>query len=539
MSDHGKYGMPTKKKGHGVKGYWIYGEGYYEQDGGEQPKPEPSYGEKPQVPDGMMKFCRLFPDLEKFRPTREDLEPLGLAMADFDEPNPVDNPPDSPIPAGFTYFGQFVDHDISRTPDNQDPEITIPTIDPDTLPTVRTPALDLDALYGEGPGAATFYQPDGVHLTVGTADEESFGNAPELPNDLPRVESKDKVPMTANIGDNRNDENLAVAQTHLAMIKFHNKVVDDNGQPNDFEGARRVVRQHYQSVVWHDFVSRLVDPAIFAKIEKNGREWFIPDGLANRDDLCMPVEFSVAAYRIGHTMVRNAYEWNRVFNSAGPNATLLLLFQFSEGSGNLSPNPEGAGNPRLPANWVADWRLLHDLAAVDPTLMNPNFNMNLARPLNTRLAAGLGDLVEFRRLGVEDALRNLAVRNLIRGAQLGLATGQDVAAKIGVPVLTPAELTSGPHGQIIGDKGFDTRTPLWFYVLKEAEVQHGGQHLGDVGSTIVAETFHGLLDHSEDSIFHETNWAPSLPSASSDKFTMADLLIYVDDINPLGENLTS
>ena len=183
--------------------------------------------------------------------------------------------------------------------------------------------------------------------------------------------------------------------------------------------------------------------------------------------------------------------------------------------------------------------MLHDLAAVDPSLTNPNFDMNLARPLNTRLAAGLGDLVEFQRQNVEAALRNLAVRNLIRGAQLGLATGQDVAAKIGVPALTPAELTSGPHGQIVSDKGFDTQTPLWFYVLKEAEVQHGGQHLGDVGSTIVAETFHGLIAHSEDSIFDVPGWTPSLPAAQGGKFTMADLLIYVDDINPLGDSLTS
>ena len=539
MSDYGKYGVPPKKKGHGAKGYWIVGEGYYEQDGGEQPMPEPSYGKMPPVvePVGQMKFCRMFPDLEKFQPTRDELEPLGIAMA----ASPADNPPDSPIPAGFTYFGQFVDHDISRTPDQASTEITNPDAgDPGDLKNVRTASLDLDSLYGEGPDKAPFYEDDGVHLRIGTADASDFGQAPELPNDLPRFAVDGQVPRKADIGDNRNDENLAVAQTHLAMLKFHNKVVDDKTQPNDFEGARKVVRQHYQSIVWDDFVSRLVDPAIHQKVWKDGRQWYIPKGVDEPADLCMPVEFSVAAYRIGHTMVRNSYEWNRVFRTggrAGP-GTLTLLFQFSELSGNLSPDPDGEGFERLPANWVADWRRLHDLGAVDPALAHDD--LNFARPLNTVLATALGDLVEFQKQGIpEAALRNLAVRNLLRGAQLGLATGQDVAAKIGATALTPAELTSGPHGSIVGDMGFDSRTPLWFYVLKEAEVQHGGKHLGDVGSTIVAETFHGLIAHSEDSIFQETDWKPSLPSVNPDKFTMADMLVYVDDINPLGDGLTS
>ncbi|MEM8950798.1 MAG: heme peroxidase family protein, partial [Pseudomonadota bacterium] len=478
------------------------------------------------------------PDLEKFQPTREDLEPLGTAMADISElPNPVDNPPDSAIPAGFTYFGQFVDHDISLT---DGLPLDSGTTAPGSVDNVRTASLDLDSLYGKGPDdpEVTFYEDDGVHLKIGTADPVPPHAAPELPNDLPRVPVNGQVPMRADIGDHRNDENLAVAQTHLSLLKFHNKVVDDASQPSDFESARKVVRQHYQSIVWDDFVSRLVDPAIFQKVKNEGRKWYIPDGVDDPTDLCMPVEFSVAAYRLGHTMVRNTYEWNRVFSTGSPflpKATLINLFQFSEVSGNLSPSsPNGDGFPRLPANWPVDWRRMHDLGAADP--VHSHDQLNFARPLNTVLAAKLGDLEEFRSVP-EVALRNLAVRNLLRGAQLGLATGQDIAAKIGATVLSQAELTSGPHGGIVSDKGFDTRTPLWFYVLKEAEVQQGGQRLGDVGSTIVAETFHGLIAHSEDSIFDEPGWTPSLkPGANS--YTMADMLIYVDDINPLGENPT-
>ena len=542
MSDYGKYGMPPKKRGHGAKGYWIVGEGYYAQNGDDQPMAEPSYGKMPGEvpPESTMKFCRLFPDLEPFRPERPDLEALGGTMADADKiQNAPDLPPDSSTPAGFTYFGQFVDHDISRTEglelDDPAPELVGDVV------MGRTASLDLDSLYGKGPddSKVTFYEDDGIHFKIGTADATPVqaGDAPELPNDLPRKpreENDDLTELPANIGDHRNDENLAVAQTHLAFLKFHNKVVDDKA-PNNFEAARKIVRQHYQSVVLHDFVKRLVHPTVYEKVMKDGRDWYMPGGADKPGELCMPVEFSVAAYRLGHTMVRNNYEWNRVFSTGGhfASGTLVNLFQFSELSGNFTPNVtkgNPGGSPRLPANWVADWTRLYDFSDVDG--VDSNAQLNFARPLNTVLAEKLADLEEFRSIP-EVALKHLAIRNLLRGSQLGLPTGQDIAAALGVHALTPAEVASGPHSGVIANHGFDTQTPLWYYILKEAEADHGGEHLGQVGSVIVMETFHGLVEGSEDSILKEANWAPSLkPGASS--YTMADLLAYVGDLNPLG-----
>lgn len=298
------------------------------------------------------------------------------------------------------------------------------------------------------------------------------------------------------------------------------------------------MRQHYQSIVLHDFVKRLVDPSVYEAVMTKGRQWYMPDGAYGPGELCMPIEFSVAAYRLGHTMVRNTYEWNRVFRTTGLTerpATLVNLFQFSEVSGNLTPaSPNGPGAPRLPANWVANWLLLHDFSTVDGIASDAQ--LNFARPLNTVLAEKLADLEEFQGVP-EAALRHLAVRNLLRGSQLGLPTGQDIAATIGADALTPAEVASGPHGDVITSNGFDVSTPLWYYILKEAEVDHGGQHLGQVGSTIVMETFHGLIEGSHDSILKEVNWKPSL-KPGADKFNMADMLAYVDDLNPLGD-LTS
>jgi Animal haem peroxidase len=520
-----KYDTPRKPSGHGSKGYWVVGEGYYKQDRPE-PVPEPDEPGQPMV----MRFCRMFPDLKQSpgeKPEREALEALGETMSDPDD----DPSSDANIPAGMTYLGQFIDHDISRTPGDGTDLATVDDLDRTTLPNERTPALDLDSVYGAGPGNADFFDDDGMHLKIGQTVPVQSDGAPQLPNDLPRRPESDpgKTARKAAIADHRNDENLAMAQTHLAFLKFHNKVVD-NEAPANFEAARRIVRQHYQSVVWHDFVPRLVDPAVYQDVHDNGRQWFMPGKAAARSDLCMPVEFSVAAYRLGHSMVRNTYEWNRVFSTSGPRgiATLKQLFDFSELSGDFG----GFGAPTLPANWIVDWTRLHDFS--DVAGVNNHPSSNKTRLIDTRLALLLEDLPEFQNVA-DAALRMLSVRNLLRGAQLSLPTGQAVAEHIGVSALTPDQVKSGPHEAVITQHGFHVATPLWYYILKEAEVQQGGQRLGEVGSRIVVETFHGLVEGSQDSIFVETNWQPSLTSTSPDRFTMADLLAYTDDLNPLGD----
>ena len=160
--------------------------------------------------------------------------------------------------------------------------------------------------------------------------------------------------------------------------------------------------------------------------------------------------------------------------------------------------------------------------------------LNVTRQLDTKLAAGLSSLPEFAN-AEQEHLKSLAVRNLLRGRLVGLPTGQAVAGKLGVPALTPAEVASGPESAVVLAEGFDTKTPLWFYILKEAELKQGGLRLGDVGSRLVAETFHGLVEGSDHSILKETDWKPTLPAQNPDRFTMNDLLLFVDDVNPLGD----
>jgi hypothetical protein len=475
------------------------------------------------------RFCRLFPDLDHFTPADDGLIALGQALVDPFAPGSGD----SEIPAGFTYLGQFVDHDITF---DRTEGIPAGSLDPAEIEQGRSPALELDSLYGRGPEKSSeLYEADKAHFRVGTTTGRPlFGVTDTFPNDLPRRPASDPTnPKQAIIGDPRNDENLIVAQTHLAFLKFHNKVVDQLAASGTaagslFAAARHIVVQHYQSIVLHDFVPRLVDPAVLEDVLENGRTVFFPEGAPTGTYLCMPVEFSVAAYRLGHSMIRGAYQWNKVFSSAGIAGfipQLPLFFEFSKLSGDIG------GEPTVPSDWIADWRRMYDFNETGGTT---HTELNFTRQIDTRMANALQNLPEFAT-AEQEHLKFLAARNLLRGRLVGLPTGQDVAGKLGVTALTAAEVSSGPHSALITAQGFDTKTPLWFYILKEAEVKHGGQHLGDVGSRLVAEVFHALVEGSDCSILKETDWKPSLSSHDPARFTMNDMLLFVDDLNPIGD----
>jgi len=474
---------------------------------------------------GPGRFGKMFPGLSPFRPPDEGLIALGNGMREAQPTEPGLDDPDTP--AGFTYLGQFIDHDITRDPTQGLPPLDL---DPAALENARTPNLDLDCLYLNGPAVnPELYEPgvdpDRAVFRVGTTIESSGGIAPNsptidpLPNDLPRQSDKKAI-----IGDDRNDENLLVAQTHLAFLKFHNKVMETLPQGDDggsdatpFDKARRLVTWHYQWIVLNDFLPEIIDPDVLDDVRRNGRRFYQFTGRP-----FMPIEFSVAAYRLGHSMVREVYNHNRAFADrlvepdAFTPATLFLLFQFT-GSGGL------AGQAALPSNWVIDWRRFYELD--DPDLLN------LTRRLDTKLIPQLHSLPGMPP-GQPEA--SLAVRNLLRGSRVGLPTGQDVAQAVGATALMPDQIADGDDGAILRQHGFDQQTPLWYYVLKEAEVQGQDKRLGEVGSRIVAEVFVGLLEGDENSFLsRQPDWEPTLPSATPGDFKMVDHLRFVDDINPI------
>jgi hypothetical protein len=387
-------------------------------------------------------------------------------------------------------------------------------VDPMQIHNFRTPALDLDSVYGDGPVAHPFmYQrADNRLFLIGqTKASGNTGGLPDIPaspNDLPR-----NVQGFALIGDPRNDENLVVAQTHLAFLKFHNKLVTTKNL--SFEDARKAVTWHYQWIVLHDFVARLVGKDVLANALESRRVYQFTD------EPFIPVEFAVAAYRFGHSMVRQSYDHNRIF---GPGTgrlapgSLNLLFRFTGLSGAIDGTP---GNEVLPSNWVIDWRAFHE---VGPLPAGRTFNQ--ARLIDPFLVQELHTLPDKS---------SLPQRNLTRGVRQQLPSGQSVARAMRIDPLTPEEVAEGKAGAAAKEQRLTHQTPLWFYILQEAKIKGKGRKLGPVGGQIIAEVFVGLLEGDRTSFLAENpRWKPDL-GPKPGVFSMADLLRFVDEINPVGD----
>ena len=480
-------------------------------------------------PAALQDFDFLFPTLqsnpanllpqEAATPAR--LKELGRAMVD-----PGVASGDSNIPAIYTYFGQFVDHDITLESGSfTTAKLVSPTMTPlplakirDDLKNLRTATLELDSLYGP-PAPRAF--PNINKLLIGRVTALGGTEAPSLrpsgkrdDNDLPREPRSPDFAhdRAARIGDPRNDENLIVAQLHLAFLKAHNRLVD---QGRTFALARRLLRQHYQHIVVQDFLKRVADPAVVDNILANGNQLY--DALA--EPFFLPIEFTVAAYRFGHSMIRDDYDFNLNFNHSGDPGTfpadLGLLFTFTALSGQLGDFDT------LPDNWIIEWERFVDTGTG---------TANKARKFDTKVSTGLFHLQSAQ--GQEETpadAANLAVRNLLRGYGLRMPTGQAVARHLGLTPLTATQLkaaaASTTQAGVLQRTGFLTRTPLWYYLLAEAK-HHGGQRLGPVGSTIVAEVLIGLVRRSDDSILRTPGWTPTLPAATPGRFDLADLLRF-------------
>ena len=430
------------------------------------------------------------------------------------------NPADagvSSIPAGFTYFGQFVDHDITF-----DVSSTLDAdTDANTINNMRSPSLDLDSVYGRGPGLDPFLYDfptvgpstaiklhRGTNTPIGPGGPSNNGTASGMVQqtnwDVPRMGGTN----TAVIGDPRNDENLIIVQFQHAMLRFHNAVVDllvAIGFAGDIFGeAKRIVTHHYQWAVVHDFLERICGAAA------------VNNAMATVNPLPgspfrMPVEFAVAAYRFGHSMIRDRYFVNFNF----PNATLGQVFEFNR-------------NPRLPvfSNWVVDFNAFFDTGVPVPI-------HNKARKIDSFIANGLESLPGFTGL-----MSILATRNLRRGHALGLPSGQGMANQFGIAPMTAAQLTSGlPAAEVavLNSSGgvLLNKTPLWYYVLREASVLGGGNQLGPVGGRIVAETFVRILKRDASSYLNVSGgFTPILPSATPGNFTVADLVAFAGVTQP-------
>jgi len=413
----------------------------------------------------------------------EQLEALAAQMREPDQPGgwggapqPLDNPG---VPAGYTYLGQFIDHDVTFDPVSSLDRLN----DPDGLTSFRTPRFDLDSLYGSGPADEPFQydRSDERKLLVGP-------NANGV-DDLPRNSQE-----IALIGDPRNDENVIVSQLHLLFVRLHNRFVDhvaeSGGEPDaHFTEAQRLTRWHYQWIVVHDFLPRIIGEELAAKLFDGATADFDLRHYRAQTRPYIPVEFSAAAFRFGHSQVRGVYDLN-------PSVTQRPIFAPGD---TVGPLDDLRGRRSLPAGWTVDWSLFFSVAGSAP---------QPSRLIDARLVPALFDLPEP---GV-----SLALRNLQRGQALQLPAGQDVARLMKADVLTGGEL------------GAPEPTPLWFYILKEAELSTGGASLGPVGGRIVGEVLLGLLRGDVHSFVNmDPTWSPTVPDADADgRITMADLVIF-------------
>jgi len=466
------------------------------------------------------RFGRLFPTLPPFaadtKLIRDALVELGAPKGPMDARDKladpialitqaalsVDNPDNPTLTAGFTFLGQFLDHDMTFDPTSS----LARQQDPESIRNFRIPALDLDSVYGGGPGASPHLYDatvDGGRTTLLT--ERIPGSATVSVDNKARFDLPRNSQKTALVGDPRNDENLIVSQFHLAWLRFHNVVVSDvkaelgaGHTPGEvFAEAQRVVRWHYQWLIVHEFLPKTVGQATVDDILAHGRKHY-----TWRNEPYIPVEFSVAAYRFGHSQVRPSYRAN-FGTSATDTAKQFFALIFDAQAADADDPPDMRGGKRAARRFI-DWQTFFDFG---------DGRKRQNKKIDTKLSSVL-----FSLMGQpEGEPTSLATRNLLRSLTMKVPSGQRVAKAMQLAPLAAADLDD------LKDLHLEKRTPLWFYVLREADVMANGEHLGPVGGRIVAEVIIGLIDGDVQSyIRQDPDWEPTYGHNGS--FTAVDLL---------------
>ena len=416
---------------------------------------------------GPANYSRMFPELPAFQADEQFLHALGRAggLCDCGD---TDDFPDSlgDTAAGWPIFGQFVAHDITA-----DRSILRSHADTAELRNARSPQLNLECLYGDGPTGHPFlYQRDDPAKFLLGLDG----------GDLQR-----NVEGIAVIGDPRNDSHMLMSQLHLAMLKAHNAFVDEArraGTRNDrvFDEAARQLRWHYQWFVLNEFLPALVGQMLVDQVLREGPQWFRP-----AHGGFIPLEFADAAYRYGHSQIRHRYQLNFQTNP-------VRLF------------PDLLGFRAVPRERRVDWTLFFDAPGATPAQRSKKIDGKLVRALIALPVAVTGECE------IED-YHSLAVRDLQRGQGVGLPSGEAVARHLGITPLRADQVG-------IASTGWQGETPLWYYILREADVWTEGHRLGPVGGRIVTEVLVGLIDADRTSFRqNRRDWRPQK--------TLSELLI--------------
>ncbi|HSH94044.1 MAG TPA: hypothetical protein VK968_07850, partial [Roseimicrobium sp.] len=434
------------------------------------------------------------------------------------------------VPAGYTYLAQFIIHDLTWLSPKGEKEQN-----------KASAMLDMDSVLGNRfadpePGCPGSVDALRVGLTLAGYGTDEL----PLPDDVPRKEADSFPTGSPLIPDTRNEAFLQLAQMHVAFLKFYNAVARKNGFGGDGfdeDAAKQNFRQHVQSVVLYDLLERLTDPVVYEDVVTGNRRRIIhPDRVTDQNPFVIPIEFAAAAARFGHTMVRESYEWNATHHEGRP-ADLITLVTLSH----QNSYPGDARLLHLPRDWVIDWQRFFDFSPLLGATARTPVGANLISP---RVAQTMGSLPEHLRVTpsgkkVPDdrATFNIARETLRRQLDFMMASAQTaidcinccMPEELSIEKLTPDELAGeesrtstvfGRHPELAG------MTPIWFYVLREAELKGGGERLGPFGSRLVAETIHAAIEATgKDSLTANSHWTPCLPFREKN-FKMTDLIAY-------------
>jgi hypothetical protein len=454
----------------------------------------------------------MFPGLDPLKPDPDPgvvLSDLGGLAASLLDPNVTAGPGNrdnlGALGSALTYWGQFIDHDLTLDLEpqptkffTQDSNGTL--LDDDTQSPVlnnESFRFDLSSMYGGGPSVSPqLYEADGVHFAI----QEDNGNGVR---DLQR-----NADGSAVLVEHRNDENQIILQVHILFEKFHNAVADTMN--TGFEDTRAIVIKYYQWAVLHEFLPEIVGQDVIDGFMDGSIQSFYKPG--NPHHPMTPVEWAVAAYRFGHSIVRKAYE---VTNNTGK------LQVFNGTAADLhGGRPLGAGRQIDWGNFIKDLKRPENVA-----------HFNFPRFVDTLVSSGLFTLPIGGLAGAEPQGSNiLAFRNLVRGFFYGLPSGQDVAQAMGVDVISPTDILPNPLNST-PITFFANGSPLWYYILRESEIQ-GGLRLGTVGGRIVTDVFLGLLQADPDGLLHDNSAAnggfqPQPPIAPSvGQFGIGDMAVF-------------
>jgi heme peroxidase len=473
----------------------------------------------------------MFPHLPPFAERSRRLEavlmdlgkPGGLLDAkDALDRGPIDlivdpllsanNPNNTAHTAGTTFMGQFMDHDMTFDLGSR---LGVPA-EPAASANTRTPAFDLDSVYGGGPlRDPSLYRPVGRR----SREQPTMFRVERggLFEDLPRESSG-----AAIIADPRNDENLVIAGLHAAVLLFHNNAVErvaHRGEASEevFRRARALTTWHYQWMIMHEFLPQFIGQAMVDDILHHGRRFYRPEvGF-------IPVEFQGAAYRFGHSLVRPSYRANLKGDKNGQPFFGMVFDPLGEGEADPRDLRGGARAPRRFIGWQTffDFDMFEEdgiARAVKPNKL-----------IDTRISTPLFHLPIGVIPGLETGVTSLPQRNLLRHVTWQLPSGQSIARAMHAPALTREDL-SDLHEYRFDGRRLDESTPLWYYVLREAHVATGGARLGPVGGRIVGEVIIGLLQLDRDSYLAAApRWRPTLPARNgrvTGDFRMVDFLTF-------------